>query len=166
MASFEDYVWMGLCLNLAEQAAHRGEVPVGAIVVLDDRVIGRGFNLRETGGDPTAHAEIIALRQAAVSVGNWRLLDTTLYVTLEPCSMCAGALVNSRVSRLVYGCRDSKAGAVESLYEIPTDARLNHRLLVEAGLRQRECAHILQQFFRARRQKKRGQTNKERWPSG
>ena len=154
MISFSDYIWMGYCLNLARKAAHAGEVPVGALVVLDGEVIGQGANQRETGGDPTAHAEVIAIRQAAAKVGNWRLINATLYVTLEPCPMCAGALVNARVSRLVYGCSDPKAGAVESLYQITTDTRLNHRLKVDSGLRQRECALVLQQFFRARRKKK------------
>ena len=147
-----DYDWMGVCIDLAQEAALKGEVPVGAIVVLDQQIIGRGYNLRETTGDPTAHAEIVALREAANELGHWRLIDATLYVTLEPCVMCAGALVNSRVARLVYGCRDQKAGAVESLYEIPTDVRLNHRLDVLGGCRAEECAALLTSFFRARRQ--------------
>ena len=154
MINYSDYMWMGYCLDLARKAANMGEVPVGAIVVLDGEIIGRGSNLRETGGDPTAHAEIIAIRQAADRVGNWRLINATLYVTLEPCPMCAGALVNSRVSRLVYGCTDPKAGAVDSLYQIVTDTRLNHRLVVDSGLRKRECATVLTEFFRARRKNK------------
>ena len=153
MVSFDDYIWMGYCLALADKAAQMGEVPVGAIVVLDGTVIGQGFNQRQTSGDPTAHAEVVALRAAANVVGNWRILGATLYVTLEPCTMCAGALVNSRIRRLVYGCADSKAGAVESLYTIPTDVRLNHRLVVDSGLRQKECASRLTQFFRSRRKK-------------
>ena len=148
----KDHDWMGVCIELAQQAAERGEVPVGAIVVLDDQIIGRGHNLRETTGDPTAHAEVVALRNASEAIGHWRLIDTTLYVTLEPCAMCAGALVNGRVSRLVYGCRDQKAGAVDSLYEIPTDMRLNHRLDVTGGCRADECAALLTAFFRGRRQ--------------
>lgn len=162
MVSFSDYIWMGYCLDLARNAANVGEVPVGAIVVLNGEVIGTGANQREAGGDPTAHAEVVAIRQAAERVGNWRLIDATLYVTLEPCPMCAGALVNARVSRLVYGCADPKAGAVDSLYKIVTDSRLNHRLTVESGLRQRECAAVLQQFFRARRKNK----SKERMRRG
>ncbi|MCA9539112.1 MAG: tRNA adenosine(34) deaminase TadA [Myxococcales bacterium] len=148
-----DHVWMGVCLVLARRAGASGEVPVGAVVVHEGRIIGRGHNLRERLADPTAHAEIIALRQAAARIGHWRLCDCTLIVTLEPCPMCAGALVNARVARLVYGCSDPKGGAVESLYRIPTDARLNHRLEVEAGLRAPECAAVLRDFFRARRRR-------------
>jgi tRNA(adenine34) deaminase len=152
--SFDDFAYIGLCLVLARRAGARGEIPVGAIVVLDGRVIGRGFNLREATADPTAHAEVIALRQAADHVGHWRLLDTTLYVTLEPCAMCAGALVNARVGRVVYGCTDPKAGAVDSLFGVPTDPRLNHLLTVTGGVRSNECAAVLRDFFRARRHKR------------
>ena len=157
-----DHEWMGVCIELAQQAAADGEVPVGAIVVLDGQIIGRGYNLRETTGDPTAHAEVVALRAAAQKIGHWRLLDATLYVTLEPCAMCAGALVNSRVARLVYGCRDMKAGAVDSLYSIPTDVRLNHRLDVSGGCRADECAALLTAFFRGRRQEAARRRTKER----
>ncbi|MEE2788690.1 MAG: tRNA adenosine(34) deaminase TadA [Myxococcota bacterium] len=146
-----DEYWMGLCLKLAETAAHQGEVPVGAVVVLGNTLIGQGYNLRESTGDPTAHAEIVALRDAARHLGHWRILDATLYVTLEPCTMCAGALVNARIRRLVYGCADAKSGAVESLYEIPTDVRLNHRLEVRSGCRSDECVALLKAFFRDRR---------------
>ena len=142
---------MGVCLVLARQAAKRGEIPVGAIVVQGGRIIGRGYNLRQTEDDPTAHAEIVALREAGRAQGSWRLNDATLYVTLEPCPMCAGALVNARVSRLVYGCADEKAGAVHSLYGLCTDDRLNHRLEVTAGVRTAECASLLRTFFRKRR---------------
>ena len=148
---FTDEYWMGVCLQLAEKAAREGEVPVGAIVVLDDRVIGQGYNVRESTGDPTAHAEIVALREAARTLGHWRILDATMYVTLEPCTMCAGALVNARVRRVVYGCADGKSGAVESLYTIPTDVRLNHRLDVTSGCRADECVALLRAFFRERR---------------
>ena len=154
MITFDDYIWMGFCLELARRAGEQGEVPVGAIVVQNNQVIGLGYNQRETSGDPTAHAEVLALRQAAQRVGNWRVLDSTLYVTLEPCAMCAGALVNARVTRLVYGCTDPKAGAVDSLYTLPTDTRLNHRLLVESGVRSKACAAVLTSFFRARRRRK------------
>jgi tRNA(adenine34) deaminase len=150
----DDFAYMGLCLELARQGAVQGEVPVGAIVVMDGQIVGRGFNLRETTGDPTAHAEVIALRQAAEHIGHWRLIDATLYVTLEPCAMCAGALVNGRVGRLVYGCTDPKAGAVDSLFGIPTDSRLNHRLSVTGNVRASECAEVLRDFFRARRSKR------------
>ncbi len=146
-----DDAYMRLCLIEAERAARLGEVPVGAVVVVGDQIVGRGHNLRETTGDPTAHAEVVALREAARSLGHWRILDATLYVTLEPCAMCAGALVNARVKRLVYGCVDPKAGAVESVFDIPREPRLNHRLIVEGGLRASECAEVLRQFFRSRR---------------
>jgi tRNA(adenine34) deaminase len=111
-----DHIWMGECLSLAAQAAEEGDVPVGAIIVHNNEIIGRGFNLREQTQDPTAHAEIVALREAGRHFGHWRILDATLYVTLEPCIMCAGALVNARVTRLVYGCSDPKAGGVDLLY--------------------------------------------------
>jgi tRNA(adenine34) deaminase len=153
MNSFDDHALMGICLGLARRAGARGEVPVGALVMHEGRIIGRGFNLRETEGDPTAHAEVVAIRQAAQAIGHWRLLNASLYVTLEPCVMCAGALVNARVGRLVYGCSDPKAGAVESLYQVVTDRRLNHRLTVTAGLRAGECAELLRAFFRARRRR-------------
>jgi tRNA(adenine34) deaminase len=146
-----DTDFMGLCLSLAEEAAAQGEVPVGAVVVVGGVVVGRGFNLRETTGDPTAHAEVVALREAARTVGYWRVLDSTLYVTLEPCAMCAGALVNARVSRLVYGCTDPKAGAVESLFSIPSDVRLNHRVEVTGGVCAEASAELLRRFFRQRR---------------
>ncbi len=153
MTIFTDHACMGICLVLARRAGSRGEVPVGAIVVHDGRIIGRGYNLREADGDPTAHAEIVAIRRAAEVIGHWRLLDATLYVTLEPCAMCAGALVNARIGRLVYGCTDPKAGAVDSMFGIPTDRRLNHRLQVVGGVRAGECADELRRFFRARRRR-------------
>ena len=135
-------------------AAARGEVPVGAIAVLDDRIIGRGHNLRETARDPSAHAELIAMRAAAAYLSSWRLVDVTLYVTLEPCPMCAGAIVNARVPRVVYGADDPKAGAVRSLYQLLEDPRLNHRAQVLAGVMSDACAAQLRGFFervRARR---------------
>jgi tRNA(adenine34) deaminase len=143
----DDARWMDEALAEADRAAAAGEVPVGAVVVLGDRVIGRGHNERESRGDPTAHAEILALREAALHVGSWRLEGATLYVTLEPCPMCAGALVNARVSRLAYGCADPKAGAVVTLFSICTDPRLNHRLEVTPGVREAECAGVLRAFF-------------------
>jgi tRNA(adenine34) deaminase len=137
----------------AEEAERIAEVPIGCVVVHEpkQRVIGRGFNRREADGDPTAHAEMIAMREAARALGHWRLLDCTLYVTLEPCPMCAGAIVNARVPRLVYGCDDPKAGAVRTLYQICEDPRLNHRVEVTAGVLSNECAELLQRFFRAQR---------------
>ena len=145
---------MGVCLELAHTAAEQEEIPVGAIVVLDDEIIGRGYNTREQTGDPTAHAEVLAMREASKVLEHWRLIDATLYVTLEPCFMCAGALVNARVKRLVYGCTDPKAGAVTSLAAVPTDTRLNHRLEVTGGVLSEECASVLQEFFRERRRRK------------
>jgi len=142
---------MGLALEQALLAAAQDEVPVGAIVVVDGQVIGRAHNRRELDQDPTAHAEILALRQAAAALGSWRLCGATLYVTLEPCPMCAGALVHARVEHLVYGCDDPKAGAVRTLYQLCEDPRLNHRLQVTAGVRADECAAVLKQFFAALR---------------
>jgi tRNA(adenine34) deaminase len=147
----DDSHWMSAALELAREAARRGEVPVGAIVVRAGEVLGRGFNRREQTGDPLAHAELLALREAAQATGHWRLEACTLYVTLEPCPMCAGATVNARLGRLVYGARDPKAGAVETLYQLPTDPRLNHWVEVEGGVRAEECAAALTDFFRALR---------------
>jgi tRNA(adenine34) deaminase len=140
-------------LDLARSAAGAGEVPIGAVVVHDPtgRVVGRGSNRRLLDHDPTAHAEILAMREAGRSLGHWRLLDCTLYVTLEPCPMCAGAIVNARLPRLVYGCDDPKAGAVRTLYQLCEDPRLNHRVEVTAGVLADECAEVLRQFFRAQR---------------
>jgi tRNA(adenine34) deaminase len=123
-----------------------GDVPVGAVIVRDGEIIGRGRNRREANQDPTAHAEIEALRDAAKLIGHWRV-EATLVVTQEPCPMCAGALVNARVRRLVYGCPNPKAGAIATLYQIATDARLNHRLEVTGGVRADECADLLRRFF-------------------
>jgi tRNA(adenine34) deaminase len=129
------------------------EVPIGAVVLHEPsgRIIGRGHNRRECDADPTAHAEIVAIRQAAKELGHWRLVDCALAVTLEPCAMCAGAMVNARVARLVYGCADPKAGAVRTLFRLCEDARLNHRLIVEDGVLAEECAKILTGFFQAQR---------------
>lgn len=139
---------MALALDQARLAELHGDVPVGAVVVgPDDVVIGVGKNERELTGDPTAHAEVLAVRAAAKAVGHWRIEGATLYVTLEPCAMCAGALVSARVARVVFGTRDPKAGAVRSLYSIADDVRLNHRLVVEEGVRQAECAAVLRAFF-------------------
>ncbi len=148
----EDAKFMRLAIEEAAAAFEKGEVPVGAILVKDGDVIARGHNLRETTKDPSAHAEILILRQAAaLGADSWRLSGATIYVTKEPCIMCAGAIVNARIARLVYGCRDSKAGGVDSLYRIPTDSRLNHRVEVISGVLQEECASLLKRFFRERR---------------
>jgi tRNA(adenine34) deaminase len=143
----EHDMWMGLALDLAREAADAGEVPVGAVVVKDGRVIGRGANRREADRDPIAHAEILAIAEAAHAVGHWRLEETTLYATLEPCPMCAGAIVNARIPRVVYGADDPKAGAVRSLFTLLEDPRLNHRCEVVGGVRAAECAAALTEFF-------------------
>lgn len=140
-------------ISLAEAAMAAGEVPVGCVVVETDtgRILGRGYNRRESNADPTAHAEILALREAAATLGHWRLNAATLVATLEPCPMCAGALVNARVGRLVYGCDDPKAGAVCTLFQLCDDPRLNHRVPVTSGVLAEECADLLRRFFRAQR---------------
>src|SRR5438105_3060871 len=137
---------MGVALEEARAAALAGDVPVGAVIVNEGVAIARGRNRREVDVDPTAHAEIVALRDAAKALGQWRV-EATLYVTQEPCPMCAGALVNARVRRLVYACPNPKAGAVATLYAIPTDDRLNHRVDVLGGVRAAECAALLSAFF-------------------
>ncbi len=149
--ALDDAAAMRLAIAEAQAAVAHGDVPIGAVVVRNGEVIARRHNERERTGDPTAHAEVLALRDAAAVVGHWRLLDCTLYVTLEPCVMCAGALVNSRVERVVYGATDPKAGAVESLYHVCADERLNHRPPVTAGVLADECGAMLKAFFAARR---------------
>jgi tRNA(adenine34) deaminase len=138
-------------LRLARAAGEAGEVPVGAVALHEGRAVGRGANRREADRDPTAHAELVAIREAARTLGRWRLTGVTLVATLEPCAMCAGALVLARVDRLVYGASDPKAGAVGSLLDLSTDPRLNHRFPVERGLRADECAALLREFFQVRR---------------
>lgn len=143
----DDEAWMRLALAEADKAADAGDVPVGAVIVSDGgHLLAQGRNRREEEGDPTAHAEIDALRRAAQSLGHWRV-QGTMYVTLEPCVMCAGALVNARVKRVVYGALDPKAGATESLFSIGSDNRLNHRFEIEQGVLQDECVERLQTFF-------------------
>lgn len=145
--------WMEEAMALAREAASLGEVPIGCVIVHEptNRIIGKGYNRRETDHDPTAHAEMIAMREAGKSLNHWRLLDCTLVVTLEPCPMCAGAMVNARVPKLIYGCDDPKAGAVRTLYQLCEDQRLNHRLEVISGVRADECALLLKDFFKAQR---------------
>ena len=138
---------MAQALRAAATAPAQGEVPVGAVVVAGGAVVAAPENRREVDADPTAHAEVLALRAAAARLGSWRLSGATVYVTLEPCPMCAGALVGARVARLVYGCDDPKAGAARTLFRLCDDARLNHRLEVAAGVRARECAALLSGFF-------------------
>jgi len=142
---------MRAALREARKAAEAGEVPVGAVVVHEGRILGRAHNQRETLKDPTAHAEMIALTQAASALSSWRLEGADLYVTLEPCLMCAGALVHARIRKVVFGAKDPKAGACGSLYQVGLDPRLNHRFEVEGGLLEGECAALLQEFFRERR---------------
>ena len=159
--------WLSEAMNeafaLAEEAANDGEIPVGAVIVdRDGRIIGRGRNRRES-GDPLGHAELYAIRQAAEAIGDWRLEGTTMCVTLEPCAMCAGALVNARVERLVYAASDPKAGFCGSLGNLVQDARLNHRLVVETGFMEERSKELLQRFFRQLRERSRGT---ERWQSG
>jgi len=143
--------FMRAAIDQALAAHEDGEVPVGAVVVRQSRIIGRGHNQREGLQDPTAHAEMIALTAAAADVGSWRLEGCTMYVTLEPCAMCAGAIVLARIERLVFGAVDPKAGACTSLYTIPTDPRLNHRVDVVAGILAEDCASLLSDFFAAQR---------------
>jgi tRNA(adenine34) deaminase len=146
-----DTRFLEAALGEARAAASEGEVPVGAVVVHGGRIVGRGHNRVETAQDPTAHAEILAIGAAALSLKSWRLDETTLYVTLEPCHMCAGAIVLARIARLVYGARDPKAGACGSLAMVPQDLRLNHRAEVVPGVLEGECGALLETFFRAKR---------------
>ena len=146
-----DEQYMEIALQLAKEAFDRGEVPVGAILVRDGEILAQDHNRREELKDAAAHAEILVLRKAGQLLGGWRLLGTTLYVTLEPCPMCAGALVQARVSRLVYGAQDPKAGAAASLYNITSDPRLNHRLEVQEGVLSERSVSLLQDFFKERR---------------
>jgi tRNA(adenine34) deaminase len=146
-----DVDFMQLALGEARGAALAGEVPVGAVLVRDAQIVARSGNRTIRDTDPTAHAEIVVLREAARALGNYRLAETTLYVTIEPCTMCAGAMIQARVPRLVYGCDDPKGGAVRSCFEILSDSRLNHRVDVTAGVLAEDCAGLIQSFFAARR---------------
>ena len=144
---------MKLALQEANRAVEKEEVPVGAVVVCGERVVGRGHNRREELQSPTAHAEMLALQEAASSLRSWRLQDCTLYVTLEPCVMCVGAILQARIARLVFGCLDSKGGAVESLYRLCEDPRLNHHPAVTRGILEEECSQVLTEFFSRLRRK-------------
>lgn len=146
-----DEFWMQHALQLAQSAVAAGEVPVGAVLVRDEQVIGEGWNQPISASDPTSHAEIMALRAAASHINNYRLLNTTLYVTLEPCSMCAGAIIHSRVKRVVYGASDPKGGAAGSVFEILGTDKLNHKVEVSSGVLSEECSEILKAFFKQRR---------------
>ncbi len=149
----EDRHWMSEAIAEAIKAEQIGEVPIGAVIVKNNEIIGRGHNLRETRFDPTAHAEMVAIRDACDRLGAWRLLDCTLYVTLEPCPMCAGALVQSRVKRVVYGTADPKAGCAGTLMNLLQEPRFNHETELASGILQAECAALLTQFFRRLRGK-------------
>src|SRR5947207_6295178 len=150
--STSDELWMEEALRCAQRALESGEVPVGAVVVHAGQIIARGWNRNITGFDPTAHAEIMALREAGAAVGNHRLRDCELFVTIEPCAMCAGAMVHARLKRLVYGADDPKAGAVRSVVQVLNHEQLNHRVAVQGGVLAGRCAELLQSFFRLRRQ--------------
>ncbi|WP_447873480.1 tRNA adenosine(34) deaminase TadA [Serratia fonticola] len=154
MNEYSDEYWMRQALSLAQRAQEEGEVPVGALLVLDNQVIGEGWNRPIGRHDPTAHAEIMALRQGGAVLQNYRLLNATLYVTLEPCVMCAGAMVHSRIRRLVYGAADEKTGAVGSLVDILRHPGMNHQVEIVSGVLAEECAAILSNFFRMRREQK------------
>ena len=146
-----DELWMEEALRCAQRALEAGEVPVGAVIVCDGRIVARGSNRNITDSDPTAHAEIIALREACADVGNYRLEECELFSTIEPCAMCAGAMVHARIKRLVYGADDPKAGAVHSIMQLLNHPRLNHRIEVQSGVLAGRSAEMLQEFFRSRR---------------
>lgn len=152
---------MKKALALARKAESIGEVPIGAVLIKDSMIVGRGYNQREILNDPTAHAETIAIRKASRKLGAWRLTGTTLYVTLEPCPMCMGAIILARIERVVFGCFDPKGGAAGSLYNLAEDTRFNHRVKRESGIMEKECSEILSTFFRRLRQIKKGLNNKE-----
>jgi tRNA(adenine34) deaminase len=152
-----DNLFMREALKSAQSARELGEVPIGAIIVHEGGIIGRGYNLRETSQDPTTHAEMIAIRQAATQLGSWRLLDCTLYVTLEPCVMCMGAIILARIPRLVYGCRDPRVGAAGSIYNFSLDERFNHRVATSEGVLGEECSALLSGFFQERRAEKKAE---------
>jgi tRNA(adenine34) deaminase len=155
MATEPDETYMREALELAARAGALGEVPVGAVAVFEGRVIGRGLNRRELDRDPFSHAELLAMGEASRALGAWRLSGVTLFVTLEPCAMCAGAMVQARVDRLVFGTRDPKAGAVGSLYNLAEEPRHNHRVAVTEGVLAEECGTILSGFFRSLRERRR-----------
>jgi len=157
MTTHQDHIFMQAALDEADIAKEKGEVPIGAVIVHDGKIIGRGLNLRETSNDPTTHAEMVAIREAAEQIGHWRLLDTTLYVTLEPCVMCMGAIILARIPRLVFACRDPRAGAVGSIYDFSQDDRFNHKVQVTEGVLAEECSEMLSGFFRELRAGKKSQ---------
>jgi len=153
----QDRKFMQEAIEEAKKAQALGEVPIGAVIVYKDEIIGRAHNLRETSQNAVTHAELMAIQQACEAIGSWRLEETTLYVTLEPCPMCAGAILQSRVPRVVYGARDLKAGCVDSLYRLLNDARFNHECDVTEGISADECGELLTNFFRAIRERKKAE---------
>ena len=157
-----DEGYMRLALVEAQKAFVLGEVPIGAIIVMDGEVVAVGHNMREAWNDATAHAEVVAIKAACEKLNRWRLSGATLYVTIEPCPMCAGALVMSRVDRVVYGSTDAKAGAVESIFNIVNHQALNHRLEVTSGVLEDECRNLMKKFFKERRQLKKSQVNQDK----
>lgn len=148
----DDQYFMQMALEQAQEAFQRGEVPVGAVLIRDGMILATGYNRREEQQDPTAHAELLAIRAASEALGTWRLTETTLYVTLEPCAMCAGAIIQARIPRLVFGTWDPKAGACGSICDLPAETRFNHRVQVEADCLTEECRYLLQTFFQQLRQ--------------
>lgn len=154
MSARTDEYWMAKALVEADKARAKDEVPIGCVIVRDGRIIARGHNLRESSQDPSAHAELIAIRKAAGKLDSWRLLGTTLYVTLEPCVMCMGAILLARIPTVVFGCHDPKGGAAGSLYDLSDDSRLNHRVLLVSGVLESECSGKLSLFFRELRARK------------
>jgi len=150
----DDSFYMGLALDEARKAYNIGEIPIGAVLIVEGQVVASGHNMRESWHDATAHAEMIVIREACQKLGRWRLTGATLYVTIEPCPMCAGALVMSRIDRLVYGSADYKAGAVESIFNVTQNSALNHSMMVTSGVRTDECSEIMKEFFRSRRKQK------------
>lgn len=157
----QDRFFMQAALDEAAVAESLREVPIGAVVVLEGRIVGRGHNLRETSNDPTTHAEIIAIQQAAKTLNSWRLLDSTLYVTLEPCVMCMGAIILARIPSLVFGCRDPKVGAAGSIYNFAEDQRFNHQVQVREGVLEKDCSTQLSHFFRCLREQKKEEKNQK-----
>jgi tRNA(adenine34) deaminase len=149
--TIKDELWMEEALRTAQRALEAGEVPIGAVVVCGERIVGRGWNRNISDSDPTAHAEIVALREAGATLGNHRLAECDLFATIEPCSMCAGALVHARIRRLVYGADDPKAGAVRSVMQVLNHPQLNHQVEVRSGVLAGRCAELLQAFFKSRR---------------
>lgn len=150
-----DIEFMSLALAEAYKAEALGETPVGAVLIIGNVIVSAAHNMRETWQDPAAHAELLAVREASARLGRWRLSDATLYVTLEPCLMCAGALVLARISRLVYGCRDPKAGVLGSVYDVVRDGKMNHIFRITPGIMEAECSHVIQRFFEKVRNKHR-----------